>query len=169
MSNRDILINAYNFYHRTPESAGDGDLGARGGRITKRRSKNPQHAKQSKSKAINTTNLIANALQAGKIIAAAERGQRHVGAYSRIYYGHSLRGDSSLLYGYLAGVVLKRLQGKIEHLHKGHNLIVSYATNTTVDPGEIDSNQEVDQIITRLIHSLDSGVLSRVGKELSNT
>lgn len=176
MSAREALINAYDFYIRTPDSAGDNDLGARGSKITTRRksrapswSVDPQHATQTRQKAVNTTKLVGDAMMAGKIISAAERGDPHVGAYARIYYGNPLRGDYAKLYGYLAGVCLKRTGGNMEMLSSGHELIKAYAMNRLNTVDQAVNNPRIDDIVISLILSLDRGCLSRVGVLLANS
>lgn len=176
MKAREALIRAYAFYTLKPDGAGDGDLGAKGGASIRRaRTKrgphwavDPQKATQSKAKSINTNSIVCNALTAGKIISAAEGKDSKSGAYARIYYSDSpLKTDYTVLYGYLAGVCLNRLRGKIEDLRHADSLIRCFAQCVKPDHDQIVSNEKVYDILETLINGLDKSCLIRVGNWLS--
>lgn len=161
MSARDQLIRAYAFSTLKPSSGGDFDLGARGTHEPcRRRSRgkftDPQHAKQSKQKAINTSNIIMNGLIAGKIISAAEGNKSHRQAFSRIYFSEApLRRDNAILGSYLTRRVLEVENLKSEVLECS-DVILKYASGKAAMRGQAreDIISHLDYVISRLEHKV---------------
>lgn len=174
MSARENLIRAYAFSTLKPSSGGDFDLGARGTHEPCRRKSrgkftDPQYAKQSKQKAINTSNIIMNGLIAGKIISSAEGNKAHRQAFSRIYYSEApMRRDTAILGSYLTRRVLE-----VESLKNGilecSDVILKYATGRAAMRGQAreDIIRHLDHVVSRLEHRIlrDVGICV---KELDN-
>lgn len=172
MSAREALIRAYAFHTLKPSSGGDFDLGARGTHDPVRRraklikfddirySSDPVHAKQSKQKSINTTQIIMNGLIAGKIISAAEGRKKYQGAYSRVYYSDSPRkADNAILGAYLTKRLLDTQKGTGKLLGASE-IILAYCANRPT-PHKFDSDIKND--LDRIINYLDRGLTIRVG------
>lgn len=165
MSSREQLIRAYAFSTLKPSSGGDFDLGAKGTHEPCRRRPrgkftDPQHAKQSKQKAINTSNIIMNGLIAGKIISAAEGNKAHRAAFSRIYYSEApLRRDTAILGSYLTRRVLE-----VENLKNGilecSDVILKYATGRAAMRGQ--AREDIIRHLDHIISELENIVLCSV-------
>lgn len=166
MSAREQLIRAYAFSTLKPSSGGDFDLGARETHEPCRRKSrgkftDPQHAKQSKQKAINTSNIIMNGLIAGKIISKAEGDKRYQAAYSRIFYSEGARNsDSAALAYYLTSVLLQDEKLK-SGIFESHEAISAYARGKVAFCGQ--AREDVIRKLDQIIYSLDRKVLTSVG------
>jgi len=165
MSAREALIRAYAFSTLKRDAGGDFDIGAKGThdpirRKSRGRFTDPEHHRQTRQKAINTTNIVMNGMIAGKIIAAAEGFKKYQGAYSRVYYSDSpRRADHAILGAYLTKRLLETQKGTGRMLGAS-SLILAYCSNNTL-PFICDNviKNELDIIIGRL----DNKVLRAVG------
>ena len=165
MSARDHLIRAYAFGTLKPSSGGDFDLGARGthkpvGRKSRGKYTDPMHCTESKRKAINTTNIVMNALIAGKIISAAEGKRDYQGAYSRLYYSESPRKrDKAILGAYLTHKVRDDKSLTEGILGASQSILYFSKVSKYVDL----INNESMQFIQDIINRIDQRVLKAVG------
>lgn len=166
MSAREHLIRAYAFSTLKPSSGGDFDLGARGTHEPCRRKSrgkftDPQHAKQSKQKAINTSNIIMNGLIAGKIISRAEGKDPTQAAYARVYYSEGARNIDSATLAYHFTKVLLDDEKLKSGLFDSYEAISAYARGKVAFCGQ--AREDVIRKLDHIVYCLDRKVLTRVG------